>query len=138
MCEDPIGFDGGDENFYRYVKNNPVLLVDPTGLDFRVCSRPLNMSLPNLDPFKHYYIRFPDGSTISYGVDSNGNPIQLPEPIKSPEGEVCGNNISSTKEEDSLMKKWANQNYSRPYDAMGFNCKSFVGAATTQFWNVVP
>jgi RHS repeat-associated protein len=29
--EDPIGFDGGI-NFYRYVENNPLLLVDPSGL----------------------------------------------------------------------------------------------------------
>jgi RHS repeat-associated protein len=29
---DPIGFDGGDLNLYRYVNNNPVLSVDPSGL----------------------------------------------------------------------------------------------------------
>ncbi|MFQ5964050.1 MAG: MopE-related protein [Candidatus Scalinduaceae bacterium] len=32
ISEDPIGFLAGDMNFYRYVKNNPVNLVDPTGL----------------------------------------------------------------------------------------------------------
>jgi RHS repeat-associated protein len=31
ISEDPIGFDGGI-NFYRYVQNNPALLVDPFGL----------------------------------------------------------------------------------------------------------
>ena len=30
--EDPIGFAGGDGNFYRYVQNNPVIFVDPSGL----------------------------------------------------------------------------------------------------------
>ncbi len=30
--EDPIGFQGGDENLYRYVRNNPLLLTDPLGL----------------------------------------------------------------------------------------------------------
>ena len=31
--EDPLGFAGGDLNLYRYVGNNPVLFVDPFGLD---------------------------------------------------------------------------------------------------------
>ena len=30
--EDPIGFAAGDNNFYRYVQNNPVNFVDPEGL----------------------------------------------------------------------------------------------------------
>jgi hypothetical protein len=29
--KDPIGFAGGDVNLYRYVQNNPVLRIDPTG-----------------------------------------------------------------------------------------------------------
>jgi hypothetical protein len=32
MTEDPIGFEGQDINFYRYVQNNPINLVDPSGL----------------------------------------------------------------------------------------------------------
>lgn len=32
LTEDPIGFDAGDPNFYRYVGNNPVRFVDPSGL----------------------------------------------------------------------------------------------------------
>ncbi|MCL7489109.1 MAG: DUF6531 domain-containing protein, partial [Desulfobulbaceae bacterium] len=32
MSEDPIGLAGGDVNFNRYVKNNPVNWVDPEGL----------------------------------------------------------------------------------------------------------
>ena len=31
LNEDPIAFDGG-LNFYRYVNNNPAILVDPMGL----------------------------------------------------------------------------------------------------------
>jgi hypothetical protein len=30
---DPIGFQAGDEDLYRYVANNPVDLIDPSGLD---------------------------------------------------------------------------------------------------------
>lgn len=32
LSADPIGFFGGDFNLYRYVSNNPVLLIDPSGL----------------------------------------------------------------------------------------------------------
>ena len=31
ITEDPVGFDAGP-NFYRYVRNTPILLIDPTGL----------------------------------------------------------------------------------------------------------
>ena len=30
---DPIGFDAGDDNWYRFVANGPTIGVDPTGLD---------------------------------------------------------------------------------------------------------
>jgi len=32
LSEDPIGFNSGDFNFYRYVKNKPINFVDPRGL----------------------------------------------------------------------------------------------------------
>jgi len=32
ISEDPAGFGGGDVNLYAYVGNNPVLIIDPTGL----------------------------------------------------------------------------------------------------------
>lgn len=32
MSEDPIGFNGGDVNFYRYAKSKPINFRDPTGL----------------------------------------------------------------------------------------------------------
>jgi RHS repeat-associated protein len=34
---DPLGFSGGDVNLYRYVKGNPVLYIDPSGLDSPGC-----------------------------------------------------------------------------------------------------
>ncbi len=32
LTEDPIGFNGGDANFYRYVRNNPLYFKDAFGL----------------------------------------------------------------------------------------------------------
>ena len=34
LSEDPIGFDGGDANLYRYVNNNSINLTDPSGTFF--------------------------------------------------------------------------------------------------------
>ncbi|MBN1662328.1 MAG: C40 family peptidase [Deltaproteobacteria bacterium] len=33
VTKDPIGFAGGDVNLYGYVLNNPVMLIDPSGLE---------------------------------------------------------------------------------------------------------
>jgi RHS repeat-associated protein len=32
LSQDPLGFDGGDFNLFRYVGNNPVNVTDPSGL----------------------------------------------------------------------------------------------------------
>jgi RHS repeat-associated protein len=33
MSQDPLGFDAGDSNLYRYVSNQPAVETDPSGLD---------------------------------------------------------------------------------------------------------
>src|SRR5262249_30205443 len=33
MTQDPLGFETGDSNVYRYVHNEPAFLIDPKGLD---------------------------------------------------------------------------------------------------------
>jgi RHS repeat-associated protein len=47
LSEDPLGF-GGEMNFYRYVENNPVLLIDPFGLSSVIFNR-ANGTLTLLD-----------------------------------------------------------------------------------------
>ena len=36
ISEDPIGFEAGDANLYRYVGNGPTNAVDPSGLEENV------------------------------------------------------------------------------------------------------
>ena len=45
LSEDPIGLQGGDINFYVYVKNNPINNVDPDGEKVYSCIRALNVPL---------------------------------------------------------------------------------------------
>ena len=42
MTQDPIGFEGGDWNLYRYVGNRPTTFVDPSGLDCLTCASHLD------------------------------------------------------------------------------------------------
>ena len=34
LSEDPMGFGAGDSNLYRYVSNEPLSRLDPSGFDF--------------------------------------------------------------------------------------------------------
>jgi hypothetical protein len=39
LLVDPLGFDAGDSNLYRYVNNGPISKADPSGLDFIAVGR---------------------------------------------------------------------------------------------------
>ena len=45
---DPIGFEGGDWNLYRYVKSNPVVRLDPSGLKLHPAMRDAPISADGL------------------------------------------------------------------------------------------
>ena len=40
IAEDPLGFEGGDVNFYGYARNNPINRMDPFGLSSSNCGCP--------------------------------------------------------------------------------------------------
>jgi RHS repeat-associated protein len=56
LGEDPIGFQAGDSNFYRYVQNGPVNLTDPQG------------TCPHCDPSGH---SLPPSYFMSLGQTAN-------------------------------------------------------------------
>jgi hypothetical protein len=41
----PLGFEAGDANLFRYVFNNPTNLVDPSGLDFKFAGEKMTLSV---------------------------------------------------------------------------------------------
>ncbi|MBI5603752.1 MAG: RHS repeat protein [Deltaproteobacteria bacterium] len=45
--KDPIGFEGGDGNLFRYVGNNPINDVDAMGLAIWICSRKTKFGIGN-------------------------------------------------------------------------------------------
>jgi len=49
ISRDPIAFDTGDLNLYRFVANNPAVFIDPTGMEY--CSPP---PLSSCDQAKQY------------------------------------------------------------------------------------
>jgi hypothetical protein len=48
--EDPIGFEGGDANLYRFVGNDPTNFTDPSGLKEYSCYTQWEKPLPLADP----------------------------------------------------------------------------------------
>ena len=52
ISEDPIGFEGSGPNFYAYVRNNPIVYRDPTGLCYTATDKGLLIvsCLAGMDP----------------------------------------------------------------------------------------
>ncbi len=65
ITEDPIGLDGGDSNLYRYVGNDPINRVDPSGLDFNAHLYQWESSIySNTGLFQDTYVGRLDGRDV--------------------------------------------------------------------------
>jgi RHS repeat-associated protein len=94
LSEDPIGFQAGDVNFYAYVRNNPVLLTDPTGKVIQVCNRPAQGM-----PGNHSYLYDPrTGRNCGRGSNSGKE-----DPTSDPNTK-CVTVPGSEGKEDEVLK----------------------------------
>jgi RHS repeat-associated protein len=64
MSQDPLGFDAGDSNLYRYVNNAPTNGTDPSGLQQAALPNPVQVIMP-------------DGSARQVNVPPGQDPIQF-------------------------------------------------------------
>jgi RHS repeat-associated protein len=95
ISHDPLGFDAGDSNLYRYVNNEPLAFGDPSGLQVR-------------DPLRH-------------GVDRS-DPARRDEEIRRFNQEAKANKKAATdrmfdKEKDGLTNKQIYIKYGKEYVA---------------------
>jgi RHS repeat-associated protein len=60
ISEDPIGFEGGDVNLCAYVKNNPILLIDPEGLEDRIIGTRGGQPMVYNTETRQYTLGYPD------------------------------------------------------------------------------
>jgi len=76
IAEQPDTYDFSP---YNYVKNNPINGLDSTGLSAEACIRPIKYATAAF-PFKHCYIWFSDGTSLSYApgaVGEDANPFSI-------------------------------------------------------------
>ena len=88
MTQDPIGFDGGDWNLYRYVGNRPNTMTDSTGLKvFICCARKLGVSghcFVSTNKCGAYGQHWEDNLIWGRGIVDQDNEYLLPVDPKEP------------------------------------------------------
>lgn len=115
---DPLDFEGGDINLYRYALANPLRFADPLGLDVRLCCRPVQSRL--LQRWDHCYVESNTlGRRETWGLyynSSNGKG----EPLKNREpkgGARCTKWFPESCDENSYwtdaMNRYPVEDYSR-------------------------
>ena len=128
ISEDPIGFSGGDVNLFRYVVNDPMNQVDPSGLDRRKCSRRLNSLFTpiKVGRLRHDYVQFRD-TKGDLTTKSWGNKGMIDESEIDTSTRSCGNWESSSDKADKMAEDLADtlgdiMDYG---GAMGYNCQDY-------------
>jgi uncharacterized protein RhaS with RHS repeats len=129
---DPIRFDAGDVNLYRYVYNNPVNLWDPLGLDYRF----LNDSgaagrqghsaslVGNDDTGYDYYSKdgYPPAENVRRHYDSLDDFYSDPISDRYDRQVV----VPTTPEQDQQMRDFANREFDTPYSFTRNNCNDLA------------
>ena len=76
--EDPIGFEGGDANLYRYVNNRPASALDPSGTEIYLVPSSVyglgnHYSIIVYDPASGTGIQYDGGGAGTCGVSGSGS-----------------------------------------------------------------
>jgi RHS repeat-associated protein len=146
VSEDPAGIGGGI-NFYAYALNDPLLFVDPDGLDVTVTGYPGVGG----NPFGHVGISVDGSPTVGFNPAPGWDPVAVVGPITPELGIVpgavlpvdpgrpldpgcswgtCTVTIHTTPQQDQLMLDYIRNRTLHPgiYQVYGRNCATFVYA----------
>jgi RHS repeat-associated protein len=90
MTQDPMGFDAGDSNLYRYVNNEPANTNDPSGLQQAQLSNPV-------------LVLMPDGSVRQVNVPAGKDPVAFVRGLY-PNGVIHGVDDAKMKKNGQLKR----------------------------------
>ncbi|GIW96784.1 MAG: hypothetical protein KatS3mg111_0117 [Pirellulaceae bacterium] len=94
LSQDPIGFNAGDANLYRYVANRPTNAIDPSGLveEFPAQKRPISPT--DLRELMNILPKLP-GEKLGDYLNSLGFElsINVPSTVIGPVGQVSGTGV---------------------------------------------
>ena len=105
ISEDPIEFNSGDENLYRYTLNNPVNWFDPNGLDTYKCRRNFKGVNFKIGVFSHSYICTDNAGRPTSCIGFNPGGLKVEDPfLGDPECEKIDPGKCSIDEFDNCMR----------------------------------
>ena len=123
LSEDPIGFNGGDMNLYRYVGNNSLNYTDPLGLTTYQCTRiykkkgPIDFSHSFL--CVHYFNEYGQLNWDCGGIGPSGSPFgSSGSPTDRgglPEGATCEKDSDDSCIDDCVRRKFVEGDEEPPY-----------------------
>jgi RHS repeat-associated protein len=143
---DPIRFNAGDLNLYRYVGNNPVNAFDPFGF-WELRTRPLGgLAKIGADLFygpgdrrgEHYQFFYEDGSDSGYLGDKNGQMqfgSDCPNKNKYKDPIAKGSDDDLLKQaEKNVQYRWKNEG--RTYNHPENDCQTYACSVLSEFLNL--
>ena len=132
ISKDPIEFEAGDFNFYRYVGNDPVNYVDPTGLLTAVITNGRTTTLTSVgNPFGHSALATSGSGVYSYG-NSTDLGSSLTEYLKreAPKRDTYIQIFNTTPEEEKKIQEYFDKYPDRNgVEAWPDNCASRTSEA---------